>query len=445
MDGDVEFTTVGSARVGFAVHGTGDLDIVYAAGLSSHLDVTMEQPRYRRYIEELMAYGRVIRFDRRGTGVSDAVPHDVEPTWETWADDLAAVLEATSSTRAVVIATNDAGPAAMLFAATHPELIVGLVLFNTTARFLADDDYPGHTAETADFVVQVLQDTWGSESSVAIVAPSLVSDAPFCRWYARFQRSACSPGEFAQSMRRVLNMDSRAVLPEVHCPTLVLHRKEYFTVPIEQGEALASLIPGAELATVPGGDAPIWAQNMQESTERIGAFLGRAPASQPDNRVFSTVLFTDIVESTQAAVEMGDHRWRQMIDAYDAVAHDAVENHDGRFIKATGDGTLATFDRPTRALQCAYELSERAASLGLLLRSGVHSGPIAIREDGDISGVAVHAAARVRDMAHANEVLTSEVLVDLVTGDDFEFSPRGEHELRGLDGTWPLYAVAPTS
>lgn len=359
-----------------------------------------------------------------------------------WADDLAAVLNATSSTSAVIVATNDAGPAAMLFAATHPDSVAGLVLFNTTARFLADVDYPGHTPETADFVVQVLEDTWGTESSIAIVAPSLASDAPFCRWYARFQRAACSPGEFAASMRRVLQMDSRAVLPEIRCPTLVLHRAEYFTVPLEQGEALATLIPGAELAVVPGGDAAIWAQSMRESTERIGVFLGRARTRPADNRVFSTVLFTDIVSATETAVEIGDSEWQKLIDAYDTVAHEAVQNHDGRLIKATGDGTLATFDRPTRAPRCAQEINARVAALGIEVRAGVHSGPVAVRDDGDISGVAVNAAARVLGKARAGEILSTEMLLDLVPGEEFVFTPRGEHELKGFKGLWPLFSVA---
>ena len=307
MDGDIEFTTVGSARVGFAIHGAGDLDIVYAPGMSSHLDVTLEQPRYRNYIDALMEYGRVIRFDRRGTGVSDAVPPDAIGTWELWADDLAGVLDAVGSTHAVVIAANDAGPAAMLFAATHPDQVAGLVLFNTTARFLADDDYPGHTPETAEFVAQVFAETWGTESSIAVLAPSLTSDAPFCRWYARFQRAACSPGEIAASMRRVLQIDARAVLPEIRCPTLVLHRAEYSTVPLQHGEAIAARIPGAELEIVLGGDAPIWAQGMRETIDRIGSFLGRSPTPPPDNRVFCTVLFTDIVSATETAVRVGDH------------------------------------------------------------------------------------------------------------------------------------------
>lgn len=347
MDGDVEFATVGSARVGFAVHGAGDLDIVYTPGLSSHLDVTMEQPRYRFYIDGLMEFGRVIRFDRRGTGVSDPVPHDAVGTWEMWADDFESVLSAAGSTHAVIIAANDAGPAAMLFAATHPDLVAGLVLFNTTARFLADDDYPGHTPETAEFVAQIFKETWGTESSVAILAPSLASDAPFSRWYARFQRAACSPGEIAESMRRVLQIDARAVLPEIRCPTLVLHRAEYATVPIHHGEAIAARIPGAELEIIPGGDAPIWGQGVEESLDRIGRFLGRARTPPSDNRVFRTVLFTDIVASTETAVEVGDQQWRKLIDSYDTVAHEAVQNHGGRLIKSTGDGTLATFDRPT--------------------------------------------------------------------------------------------------
>jgi class 3 adenylate cyclase len=443
VDGEIRFTQVGSARVGYAIHGAGDLDIVYAPGLPGHLDVTMEQPRYRHYIDGLMELGRVIRFDRRGTGVSDSVPHDAPVgTWELWADDLEAVLRAADSRRVVIIAANDAGPGAMLFAATHPDLTASLILFNTTACFLAREGYPGHTPETAEFVTQVLGEVWGTESSIPILAPSLASDAAFCRWYARFQRAAVSPGEIAESMRRVFLMDCRAVLPEIRCPTLVLHREDYFTLPLEQGAAIAEAIPGAVLEVVPGGDAPIWAQGVSETLELIAGFLGRARTPPPDDRVFCTVLFTDIVASTETAIELGDHVWRKLINDYEAVAYDAVRNHEGRFVKATGDGTLATFDRPTRALRCALEINDRARELGISVRAGVHAGPLTVRENGDISGIAVNAAARVLGQANAREILSSEVLLDLVGGDEVEFTPRGEHDLKGFDGAWPLYAVS---
>jgi class 3 adenylate cyclase len=195
------------------------------------------------------------------------------------------------------------------------------------------------------------------------------------------------------------------------------------------------------LEVVPGGDAPIWAQGGSETVELIAGFLGRAPTPPPDNRVFCTVLFTDIVASTETAIKLGDNAWRKLINDYDAVAYDAVRNHDGRLVKATGDGTLATFDRPTRALRCASEINDRMPELGIEVRAGVHAGPVTMREDGDISGVAVNAAARVVGQAHASEILSSEVLLDLVAREEAEFTPRGEHHLKGFDEVWPLFTA----
>lgn len=446
MAAEVRFTSVGDARVGYAVHGEGDLDIVYSPGLASHLDLTLEQPRYERYIESLMRYGRVICFDRRGAGVSDAVPSDAVESWEMWADDLAAVLEAVGSRRVAVIATHDAGAAGILFAATRPDVVQALVVFNTTARFLAASDYPeGHPPEVADLVTETLRNTWGTEASTDFLCPSLAADGQFRRWYARFQRGACSPGEMADSLARLLEMDARGVLPEVQCPTLVVHREDYAVVGPDHARAIARGIPAAELAIVPGADSPIYTQGTTEIVDRIGAFLGRTPSTPPDDRVFSTVLFTDIVSSTERAVSLGDGGWGRLLDAHDAAARDAIGRHGGRVIKGTGDGTLATFEAPTRALRCADELRRRVRELGIDVRAGLHAGPIVVRSDGDISGVAVNVAARVLGQAGDGGVVVSEAVLDLVTGGEFEFAEVGERTLKGLPGTWRLFGVSCTA
>lgn len=443
MDGEVRFTEVGSARVGYAIHGNSDLDIVYAPGLASHLDFTLEQPRYQHYIDHLSELGRVIRFDRRGTGVSDPVPADALESWEMWADDLGAVIAAAGSPGAVIIAANDAGGPAILFAATHPELVKALVLFNTTACFLAADDYPeGYPAEVADLVVAALKTSWGTEQSTELLVPSLAADESFRRWYARFQRGACTPHEMAKNMERLLQIDARSVLSEVRCPTLVLHREGYTTVPESQARAMAARIPPAQFAAVPGADAPLYTQGMREIVEQIAEFIGRAPAPRRDDRVFRTVLFTDIVSSTERAVELGDSGWARLIVAHDALAMDAVAKAGGRVIKGTGDGTLAIFEAPTRALRCIADIKSRATDLGIGVRCGLHAGPISMRADGDISGVAVNAAARVLSLGKGDEVLLSEAVADLVTGDEFRFSPWGECELKGLPGTWRIFELS---
>jgi class 3 adenylate cyclase len=442
MDGEVRFAQVGSARVGYAIHGDSDLDIVYAPGVASHLDLTLEEPRYRQYIEQLTALGRVIRFDRRGTGISDPVPADAPESWEIWVDDLEAVIVAAGSSKTVIIASNDAGGPAVLFAATHPQLVNALVLFNTTACFLAAEGYPeGHPPEVAELVVAALKEMWGTEHAAEILVPSLAADEPFRRRYARFQRGACTPGEMVASMERLLRIDARSVLPQVQCPTLVVHREAYTTVPPAQGRALAAGIRNAVFLAVPGADAPIYTQGTADIVAKIGEFIGRAPDATPDDRVFRTVLFTDIVSSTERAVEMGDADWNRLIAAHDDVALEEVAKADGRVIKGTGDGTLAVFEAPTRALRCVLEIKARAARLGIGVRGGLHAGPISQRRDGDISGVAVNAAARVLSLAKGDEVLVSDAVADLVTGDEFRFSPWGERELRGLPGTWKIFEV----
>jgi class 3 adenylate cyclase len=342
----------------------------------------------------------------------------------------------------VVIAANDAGAPAILYSATHPQRVAALVLFNSSARFSAAEDYPaGHPPEVADMVLHALTDVWGTERSADLLAPSLAADEPFRRWYARFQRGACTPGEMAANMARILQMDARAVLPQVQCPTLVLHRKGYTTLPEAQSRALADGIPGAEFVSVPGADAMLYTQGTADIVAKIGEFIGRAPTATPDDRVFRTVLFTDIVSSTERAVEMGDSDWSRLIQAHDDVAHQEVAKAGGRVIKGTGDGTLAIFEAPTRALRCVLDIKERTAELGIGVRGGLHAGPISQRADGDISGLAVNAAARVLGLADGDEVLVSDAVADLVTADEFRFSPWGERELKGLPGRWTILEV----
>ena len=427
------FASVGGSRVAYQVHGDGDLDIAYSPGLASHLDMTFEQPRYRRYIEALGRYGRVIRFDRRGTGISDPAPAGSAESWEMWAEDLGAVLADAGSAHAAIIATNDAGGAAMLFAATHPELVQALVLFNTSARFTVGPDYPeGHPAEVAQFVAEAVRTTWGTDDSVGLLAPSLAADESFRRWYTRFQRAASSPTTMAESMSRVLRMDARHVLGEIQCPTLVIHRADYATIPAQQGRYMAAHIPNATYLEVPGADAPIYTQGMEAIVEEIGAFLGRNPSPPDDDRQFCTVLFTDIVASTERAAEVGDHTWHRLLDDHDAATRSAVLGHGGRFIKSTGDGALATFDAASRAVHCARAIRDGVRAIGLDVRVGLHAGPVVVRHDGDVGGLAVHAAARVMAHAGAGELWASSSVAGLVTDPDVTFVDRGPHELKGV-------------
>lgn len=436
------FASVSGSRVAYQTHGDGDLDIAYSPGLASHLDMTFEQPRYRRYVESLGRYGRVIRFDRRGTGISDPAPTESPEAWELWADDLGAVLDDAESAHAAIIATNDAGGAAMLFAASHPERVQALVLFNTSSRFTVASDYSeGHPPEVAELVSNAIRSIWGTEDSVGLLAPSLIADESFRRWYTRFQRAASSPTTMADSMSRLLRMDARHVLPEIQCPTLVIHRTDYGPIPTAQARYMATHIPNAAYLEVPGADAPIYTQGTEAMVEQIGAFLGRNPRPLADDREFATVLFTDIVSSTQRAADEGDHAWHRLIDEHDAVTSSAVMAHGGRFIKSTGDGALATFGASSRAIHCARAIRNGVRAVGLSVRVGLHAGPVIMRQDGDVSGLAVHAAARVMSKAGPGELWVSSSVAGLVTDPDITFVERGIHELRGVPGEHPLFSV----
>lgn len=446
MGSGPQFATVEGSRVAYEVHGEDDLDIVYSPGLASHLDMTMEQPRYRHYIESLGRFGRVIRFDRRGTGISDPAPEERSESWEIWLDDLRAVLDAAGSEHTAILATNDAGGAAMLFAATFPERVRALVLFNTSAMFIQAPDYPaGHPAEVAPFIADGLRAIWGTEDSIGVLAPSLVADEPFRLWYSRFQRAASSPAAMAESMTRLMRMDARHVLAEIQCPTLVIHRTDYGTIPIEHGRYLAEHISTATFLEVAGADAPLYTQGMEPMVDAIGAFLGKSPHPEVDDRQFATVLFTDIVSSTERAAQVGDHAWHRLLDAHDSATQAAVRTCGGKFIKSTGDGILATFSSPSRAIECAQAINAGVLAVGLEVRVGLHAGPIVIRHDGDIGGLAVHAAARVMSKAGAGELWVSGSIVGLVTDPDIPFADRGSYELKGVPGQQQLFSLTLTA
>ena len=437
-----EFASVDGARVAYETHGEGDLDIAYSPGVASHLDMAMELPRYRHFVESLNRFGRVIRFDRRGTGISDPTPPDSGESWEIWADDLRAVLDATSSSETAIVSTNEAGGAALLFAATHPERVRALVLFNTSSKFTLAPDYPqGHTPEVAQAVVDTVRTVWGTEQSVELLAPSQIGDEPFRRWYPRFQRAAISPTAMAETMDRVLRMDARHVLAEVQCPTLVIHRSDYGVIPPAQGKYIADQVPNGTFLTVPGADAVLITEGLETIVDAIGGFLGRSPVTETDDRQFSTVLFTDIVASTERAATLGDQAWHRVLDAHDGAARAAVQAAGGRFIKSTGDGVLATFNAPSRAIQCARDIHLRVRTLGLEVRVGLHAGPVLVRHDGDIGGLAVHAAARVMAQAGAGELWVSSSIVGLVTGSAFAFTPRGLFDLKGVPGPHELFST----
>ena len=442
MPPETRYATSDAGLIAYQVVGDGPFDLVYMNGSASHVDVRWEAPPFARFLERLASFSRLILFDRRGAGASDPVPIDATPTWEEWADDLRVVLDTVKSEQAALFAMLDAGPMAMLFAATYANRTKALVLGNTTARVRAAKDYPiGLSSEVAEATLEFFAQRWGTEDAATALAPTLSQDPRMRAWFAKYQRASASPRVFAAQLRSLLELDVRGVLESIRVPTLILHRAAYGALPLEHGRYLAEHIDGARFVELPGSDSTLIAERPDITLDALEEFLTGVRHLPPADRVLATILFTDIVDSTRLASEMGDRRWRGLLDQHDEIARAEVERHRGRALKSTGDGMLATFDSPGRAIRCAMAIREALAGMGLSIRAGMHAGEIELRGD-DVGGIAVHIAARVSALAGAGEVLVSRTVSDLVAGSEFDFMDRGDHALKGVSGEWQLFAVA---
>ena len=442
-----KFAKVGNDRIGYQVLGDGPIDLVFLTGLSSHIDLRWEEPLNEYFLHRLASFSRLILFDRRGTGVSDTVAFDHLPTWEQWADDMRVVFDAVGSERAAIMAWLDGGPMAMLFAATYPERTAALVLAHTAARYVRADDYPhGFAPEVAEQLLHMVEELWGTEEFVSIAAPSRSQDESFRQWYGRYLRAAARPRDAAAQLRHVLSADVRHVLPLIHCPTLILNRSGYRLVTPDHARYLAEHIPDARLVELPGTDGVLVTEHAREILDSIEEFLSGIRGGSVSDRALATVLFTDIVNSTDLAASMGDRRWKAVLETHDEITRDQVARSQGRFIESTGDGVLATFDRPGRAIRAAGAIKESMRALGIDIRAGLHAGEIELREGGHrVGGIAVHIAARVTAIAAPREILASSTVKDLVAGSGVEFRDRGVHDLKGVPGAWRLFAVEDTT
>jgi class 3 adenylate cyclase len=351
------------------------------------------------------------------------------------------VMDEVGSEEAVIMATYDAGPMGMLFAATKPECTRALILVNSSAKYLADETYPiGVPAEVAAELNVTMSERWGSDRHVVLQVPSRADDERFRAWYAKKTRTIAGPAAAAAYFRATASADARSLLPAIHVPTLVLHRRGYRFVPIEQGRYVAEHIEGAKLVELPGADGPLYWEHADKALEAIQAFVTGVAPSVPTDRVLATVLYTDIVDSTRLLEEMGDARWRGLLDMHDEQARRLLEANGGRLVKTTGDGVLATFDGPGRAIRFAAAFRDQLEPMGLAIRTGIHTGEIEVRGD-DVGGMAVHLAARILGTAGAGEILVSRTVKDLVVGSDLSFEDRGTHQLKGIENDWQLFAV----
>jgi class 3 adenylate cyclase len=435
-----QYAKSGRIHIAYQVLGDGPFDLVFVPGLVNHLDLMWEDPRATRFFSGLASFARLILFDKRGTGLSDRDVGDAG--LEERMDDVRAVMDAVGSQRAALLGYSEGGPMSILFAATFPERVQALILAATFAKFAQSPDYPaGQAADSAQALRTMIEGRWGTGELVEFFAPSLSGSKRAVASIARWERLSGSPSSVQGVMRFIEEIDVRSVLPSLRVPTLIVQRTRDRLIPRAQGKFLADHIPGARLVEQDGDAHILWLGDLEALLGEVQEFLTGARTAADVDRVLATVLFTDIVRSTDKATELGDRRWRQLLDQYDGLVQRQLERFRGRQVKTTGDGTLATFDGPARAVRCASAIEQAVDSLDLHIRAGVHTGEVELRGD-DVAGIGVHIAARVQANAGPGEVLVSSTVKDLVVGSGLEFRDRGQHELKGVPGTWRLFALA---
>jgi class 3 adenylate cyclase len=429
----------GDVHIAYAVEGDGPVDLVWIPPWISQVEYLWAEPTLERVMQRLTQFARVITFDRRGSGLSD--PFFGAPTLEEQMDDVLAVMDAAGSEHAAIAGTLEGGPMAAVFAATYPDRTDGLVLYATFARATWAPDYEwAWTAEERDRGMGELLEHWGQGLVASSVAPSKRSEPGFMEWAGRLERLAASPSTIRRIMKLIGEFDVRDVLPSIRVPTLVMHRAGDSFIKVDHSRYIASKIPGARYVELEGDENMFSLGDWESLVGEVEEFLTGTRHEREPDRMLATVLFTDICDSTRRAAEMGDRGWRFLLERHDALFRQALDRHRGREVKRTGDGFLATFDGPARAIRCAASLAEAMGSLGLQIRAGLHTGELEVM-DGDLGGLAVHIASRVMGAAQPNEVLVSGTVKDLVVGSGIDFEDRGERELRGVPGEWRLYAV----
>ena len=445
---DIKYARSGDLNIAYQRWGTGP-DLVVIPGMVSNVELAWEHEVYRRCREYIGRYVRVLEFDKRGMASSDRF--EQAPTLEQRIDDIEAVMDAEGIRRAHVLGLSEGGLMGQFLAALHPERVDRLVLINSTIGATAhgqlerrDSDPPMRRRDVVARFERMF-DGWGREPEhmVDLFCPSKIDDPAFVRWIGRFQRHTCSRADVRRQFESILGLDANDRLADITAPTLVLNVIGDRAIPPAYGRYLAKRIAGAQYVEFPGDDHFCWVMpTWRELCDRwIEFVIGRAPAARSERR-FATVLFTDIVDSTARSAGVGDAAWREMLDRHDRIAWQAIERHDGKLVKNTGDGLLMTFAAPSQAVACATHLVRELAGVGLGVRAGLHAGEVVVREDGDVTGIAVNMAARVQQAASGGATWVSSTVRDLLLGGEWVFTERGEHVLKGVDGAWRLYELA---
>jgi pimeloyl-ACP methyl ester carboxylesterase len=439
MSAETHYAKSGDVHIAYQVTGGGPHNLVLVPGFISHVEYAWEAPHIARFLDRLGSFCRLIRFDKRGTGLSDRVA--VIPTLEQRMDDVRAVMDAVKIDRAALLGISEGGPMCALFAATYPERTSALILYGAMARMAWAPDHPwGQTPEQLEALLKGVEETWGTGAMGEIYAPSMAGDESYRKWLAALERTSASPGAALALVRMNMEIDARHVLPAIRVPTLILHRKGDRAVTVEHSRYLAAHIPGAKYVELSGADHVPWVGDVELWLAEIAELLtGERRAPEPD-RVLVTVLFTDIVGATEQAAALGDRGWRELLTRHHALVRRQLERFRGCEIDTAGDGFLASFDGPARAVRCAWAVSRAVTSLGIHIRAGLHTGECE-RIGDKLGGIGVHIGARVAALATADEVLVSSTVRDLVAGSGLRFKERGLQVLRGVPGEWRLFAV----
>ncbi len=439
MGPETKFTKSGDVNIAYQVVGHGPLDIVLVPGWISNIEFAWQSRAFAHMCERLSSFARLILFDKRGTGLSD---RDVGfPTLEQRMDDVRAVMEAVGSERAALFGHSEGGNMSVLFAATYPARTAALILFGTFARRLWAPDYPwGPTPEARAAWINSFEREWREGMDVTRFAPSRAHDRAFSQWYTSYNRNSASPGTAKMLGELNSQIDVRAVLSAVRVPTLVLHRANDQHVKVEEGRYLGRLLPNAKFVELPGSDHTLFATEADDFVDEIEEFLTGVRHHSEEQRVLETLLFTDIVGSTDLAVKLGDQPWQDLLARHNALVREQLAIHRGREVSYTGDGFLAAFDGPARAIKCAKAIKDALSGLGLEIRVGIHTGECEKRGD-ELSGIALHIAARILEEARDREILVSNTVKDLVVGSGIGFDAHRDVALKGVPGTWQLFPI----
>ena len=439
MHPETKYAKSGNVNIAYQVVGNGPIDLVIVMGWVSNVEYSWEEPSLSNFLTRLSSFSRLIIFDKRGTGLSDRVSE--LPTLEQRMDDVRAVMDAAGSKSAALLGISEGGPMCALFAATYPERTLALIIYASYAKRIWDVDYPwAPTPEERAQVYKEVEENWGKPVGIESLAPSSMNDERFKNWWATYLRRSASPGDAVALLKMNTSIDIRNVLPVISVPSLVMHRIHDMDMDVEEGRYMAGRIPGARFIELEGRDHLPWSGNYNKILEEIEFFLtGELTQIEPE-RILATVLFTDIVGSTDLAIELGDTKWHHLLQSHYDLVRKQLVRFKGKEIVTTGDGFLATFDGPARAIRCACAIRDSTTQQGIQIRAGLHTGECEVMHD-NVGGIAVNTGARVMSKAGNNEVWVSSTVKDLVAGSGIQFESKGKYLLKGIPGEWELFSV----